>query len=108
MRQPKYKFILHWFFTPRDRSGNVYSYFSIVDTRSGRIIQGRDVPESNLREAIYEINGREHKQNYYFAQTEIPKRQYDYNTRNIQYIGCDPETLAMVFYKAMNTRKRSA
>jgi len=104
----KYKFIVHWFFTPRDRSGNVYSYFAIADTRSGRIIHGHSAPESNLRAAIFHINGGEHKQNYWFAQSEISKRTFDYNTKDIGYIGCDPEVIAAAFRKELKTRKKRA
>jgi hypothetical protein len=104
----KYKFILHWFFTPRNRSGNVSSYFALADTRSGRIIHGHSAPESNLRGVIFELNGGEHKQNYWFAQTQIPSREFNYRTKDIDYIGCDPAVIAAAFRKAMKSRKRRA
>jgi hypothetical protein len=103
----KYKFIVHQFVTPRDRSGNVYSYFAIADTRSGRIIHGLHAHESNLRAAIFDLNGGEHKQNYWFATTEIPKRSFDYYTKDIGYIGCEPSVIANAFRKALRTRKKA-
>jgi len=104
----KYKYILHWFFTPRDRAGNVCSYFAIVDTRSGRVLRGYNTPESNLRGVVFFLNGGEHKQNYWFAQTEVPYRAYVYNTKSMNYIGCDSETIAAAFRKLMKLRKKQA
>jgi hypothetical protein len=103
----KYKLIVHWFYVPRDRSGNVYSYFAIADTRSGRVLRGKDAPESNLRAAIYHINGDQHKQNYWFAETSIPWRQFKYRTEDVPYIGCDPLTIAAEFRKMMKSRKKA-
>jgi len=104
----KYKYIIHWFFTPRDSAGNVYSHFKIVDTRSGRIIHGKDACESNLRGVPFFLNGNQHKQNYWFAATQIPWRTYVHNTKTIEHIGCDSAVIAQVFRKAMKTRKRKA
>ena len=102
----KYKLIAHIFETAPDRSGNVCRYFALADTRSGRIIHGLDVHDSNLRAAIYEVNGGEHKNNYWFATTTITRRQFDYLTKDIPYLGCDPKAIADAFRKAMKTRKK--
>jgi hypothetical protein len=104
----KYRYIIHWFFTPRDSSGNVYSYFAIADTRSGRIMHGKDACESNLRGVPFFLNGKQHQQNYWFAQTQIPWRTYVHNTKTIEYIGCDSAELAEKFRKVMKSRKRKA
>lgn len=100
----KIKFIITWNFTSNDRSENVYSYFSIVDTRSGRILMGKDVPESNLRGAAFWINGGEHKQNYCFISRQISWREFVNRTNNIEYIGCDSETIASGFKTMMKSR----
>ena len=102
----KYKFIANIFETPPDRSGNVYSYFALADTRSGRIIHGTDVHESNLRAAIFELNSGEHKNNYWFTTTTFDRRRFNHLVRDIPYIGCESKTIAEAFRKAMKTRKK--
>lgn len=102
----KIKYLVTWNYTPLDRSGNVYSYFSIVDTASGRILCGKDAPESNLRGALYFINGGEHKQNYSFCDRQIPWREFVYRTNDIEYIGCGSEEIAAKFKEMMKSRSR--
>lgn len=102
----KYKYILHRFQTNRDTSGNVYSYFALADTRSGRVLRGRDVPESNAQGAIFILNGNQHKQNYWSATTTLPSRQFDYSVKDIPYHGCSPENIADAFRKMMKSRKK--
>jgi hypothetical protein len=103
-RQPKYKFILHWFFSPRDRSGNVYSYGCIVDTKSGRCLRVADVPESNLRGVAFDLNGGEHKQNYWWAATEVPQRELFRRMNDIPHVSDIPAA----FRKLMKSRKKGA
>jgi hypothetical protein len=102
--KPRIRYIVHWFFSPRDSSGNVYSYFVIADVRSGRILRGKDVPESNLRAAMFAINGGQHRQNYWFAQTEVKQRELFYRMKDIPYIGSS-EAIAEAFHKMMRSRK---
>jgi hypothetical protein len=102
----KYKFILHRFQTNRDTSGNVYSYFALADTRSGRVLYGRDVPESNAQGAMFILNGNQHKQNYWSATTTLSSRLFDYYVKDIPYIGCSPEQVASAFQKMMKSRKK--
>jgi hypothetical protein len=97
----KYKYIVHWFYSPRDVCGNVYSYAIIADTRSGRYLEVANVPESNLRSVIFALNGNQHKQNYWWAQTVIPKRQLNRRLMGIPYIRDIPET----FRKMMRSRR---
>lgn len=104
----KYKFIANIFETPPDRFGNVSRSFVLADTRSGRSICGTDVHESNLRAAIFELNGGEHKNNYWFTTTTFDRRRFNHLVRDIPYIGCDSKTIADAFRKAMKTRKKAA
>ena len=98
----KYKYIVNWYYVPRDRAGNVYSYFVIADTRSGRFLYGKDQPESNLRAAMFNLNGS-HKQNYWFEC--IAKKWHDYAsfTKNVPYIGDIPAA----FREVMRSRKQA-
>jgi hypothetical protein len=100
----KIRYIVILNVTPRDRAGNVYSYFSIIDTRSGRILQGKDAPESNLSGAMFHINGGEHKQNYCFTVQQISWREFVYRTDDIEYVGCDSEVIADKFKKLLKSR----
>lgn len=104
----KIKYILQWFYTPRDRSGNVYSYFRLTDTATGRQLAGMEVPESNARAILYHLNGNEHIQNYYYAETAITKREM--NRVRIHggfgYIGCDPEKIAVQFKEMLDLGQR--
>ena len=100
----KYKFIVHQFVTPRDRSGNVYTYFDIADTRSGRVIHGLHAHESNLRAAIFDLNGGEHKQNYWWAATEVPQRELFRRMNDISHVSDIPAA----FRKLMKSRKPGA
>jgi len=102
----KYKYIIHRFYTPRDNSGNVYCIFSITDTRSGRQLVGKDVPESNLRGLPFDLNGGEWKQNYYYAETAISKREFSDRAKDTPYVGCCPSKIAAAFKKMMKSRKR--
>ena len=100
----KYKYILHWFFSPRDSSGNVYSYGVIVDIRSGRQLMVADVPESNLRGVAFDLNGGEHKQNYWWAQTCVPQRELFRRLNTIPHVSDIPAA----FRTMMKSRKRNA
>ena len=98
----KYKYIVTWFYTPRDRSNNVYSYGHIVDTRSGRMLEINDCPESNLKYAICELNDG-HKQNYYFTRCQISWREFKRATDKIPMFRGE---IADQFRKMMKSRKK--
>ena len=100
----KYKYIAHWFYSPRDRNGNVYSYGIIADTRSGRSLAVADIPESNLRGVIFDLNGGEHKQNYWFAQTAVPQRELFRRMKDMHHISDVPGA----FRRMMKSRKKNA
>ena len=102
------KYVANWLYTPRDTSGNVYSYFVITDTGSGRRLMGRDAPESNVRGTIFELSGKEWKRNYIFSTSQISSRSYDYAIKNVPYIGTNPEEIASAFRKMMRSRKKGA
>ena len=99
----KIKYIIQWFYTPRDISGNVYSYVIITDTRTGRSIKSSDVPESNARLVAFYLNGKNHVNNYHFVTTELTKRQFKYYSP--LYLSCDPEVLAAAMLKEIRRRK---
>ena len=102
------KYVANWLYTPRDTSGNIYSYFVITDTGSGRRLMGRDAPESNVRGVIFELSGKEWKRNYIFTATEIPRRRFKYAVDNVSYVGTNPEEIADAFRKMMRSRKKGA
>lgn len=104
----KIKYIIHWFFVPRDRSGNVYSYVAITDTRSGRTLLTHDVPESNATAIAFHLNGEEHKQNYYFAKSQITWQEFKrlINSGTVPYVSSSPEDLATAFKKVLRSRKK--
>jgi hypothetical protein len=99
----KYKYIVVWFYTPKDSSGNVYSYGQIVDTRSGRILWIQDCPESNLTWAIADLNG-EPKNNYYFIRSRITWKDYVRVTAKIPVFTGE---IADAFRKMMKSRKKN-
>jgi hypothetical protein len=100
----KYRYIAH--FVEADRDHNM---FILTDTRSGRCLRGRNVPEANLRMAIYFLNGQEHKQNYYFATTTVGVRQFKaWWLPKVPYVGTQPEEIAAAFLKIMKSRKHGA
>ena len=97
----KYRYIVHYIEADRDRN-----MFILTDTRSGRSLRGRNVPESNVRLAVYFLNGQEHKQNYYFVNTRTDIRNFKYWwVKNVPYIGSSPEDIAAAFLKMMKSRK---
>jgi hypothetical protein len=106
MKTPKYKYLISISNTLPDRSGNVYTYFIIADSVSGRSIRGIDVPESNICSVPFYLNGGEHKENYWLTTTILSRKQFDYYTKNVHYIGCGAEEIAQAFRKAMKTRKK--
>lgn len=97
----KYRYIVHFIEASRD-----HNMFIITDTRSGRSLRGRHVPEANVRLAVYFLNGQEHKQNYYFATSNVPVRQFKaWWVQTVPYVGCQPEDIAAAFLKMMKSRK---
>jgi len=97
----KYRYIVHYIEADRDRN-----MFIITDTRSGRSLRGRHVPESNVRLAVYFLNGQEHKGNYYFVTTTVNVRQFkNWWVKNVPYVGSSPEDIAAAFLKMMKSRK---
>ena len=103
----KIKYIIQWFYTtPRNSSGNVYSFVRMTDTRSGRTLAAMDVPESNARVIPFWLNGGKWAQDYYFCSKQLSKREYKWFTdANVKYISCDPATLAAAFLKEIRRRK---
>ncbi len=100
----KYRYIVHYIEASRD-----HNMFILTDTRSGRSLRGRHVPEANVRMAIYFMNGQEHKGNYYFATTTTTIREFKaWWVRNVPYIGCQPEEIAARFIAMMKSRKPDA
>ncbi len=93
----KIKFIIQWFYTPHDRNGNSYTYVVVTDTRTGRRISSSDVPQSNARMIAFYLNGHQHIQNYYFAESMITKKQLNY--WNQSYLSSCPEELAVALVK---------
>ena len=104
----RYKYIIHFYWSPRDVNGNVYTIFKIISTRSGRMVCGRDASKSNVQGAMFYLNNNEPKQNYYFAESQIPKRQLLRMMRDLHggfpYIGCDGEGIAKEVKKAFRLR----
>lgn len=100
----KYEFIIHRLATNPDRYGNVSDYVVVTDVRNGRSISSTDVPHSNAHFTAYYINGKEHKQNFFFCETTLTKKQYRYYTQNVKYISCDSEVLAAAFIKERRKR----
>jgi hypothetical protein len=98
----KYKYIVQLFYIPRDREGNVYTSFAITDTRSGRCLRGMDCPDSNLRMAMFDINGGEHKQNYYFVTTALSRREFKYYTNGVGWV----RDIPAAWRQTMRTRKK--
>jgi len=97
----KYRYIVHYIEASRD-----HTMFILTDTRSGRSLRGRHVPEANVRMAVYFLNGQEHKQNYYFATSTVPIRQFKaWWVKNVPYVGSSPEDIAAAFFKMMKSRK---
>ena len=100
----KYRYIIHFIEADRDRN-----MFIITDTRSGRSLRGRHVPEANVRLVVYYLNGMEHKNNYYFATTTVPIRQFNnWWVKDVPYVGADPADIADKFLKMMKSRKQGA
>lgn len=100
----KYRYIVHFIEASRD-----HNMFILTDTRSGRSLRGRHVPEANVRLVVYHLNGQEHKNNYYFATTTVPVRQFkNWWGKNVPYIGCQPEEIAARFITMMKSRKVGA
>jgi len=100
----KYRYIIHFIEADRDRN-----MFIITDTRSGRKLEGRCVPEANVRLAVYYINGQEHKQNYYFVITTVGLRQFqNWWVKNVPFVGTSPEEIAAAFLKMMKSRRPGA
>jgi hypothetical protein len=102
----KIKYIIQWFFTPHDRCGNSYTYVVVTDTRTGRRISSSDVPESNARLVAFYLNGQQHVNNYYFAESQISKKQLNY--WNPSYLSSCPEVLAKALVKEIRRRKPKA
>ena len=98
----KYRYIVHFIEADRD-----HKMFILTDTRSGRVLRGRCVPESNVRMAIYFLNGQEHKQNYYFVTSTVPVRQFInwWMKNDVPYVGTQPEEIAAAFLKMMKSRR---
>lgn len=97
----KYRYIIHFIEADRDRT-----MFIITDTRSGRSLRGRHVPENNVRCCIFHLNGGEHRSNYYFVKTTCTIREFkNWWGKNVPYIGCQPEEIAAAFLKMMKSRK---
>ena len=99
----KIKFIIQWFYTPHDTSGNSYTYVVVTDTRTGRSIRSSDVPQSNARLIVFYLNGKEHVNNFCFAETMFTKRQMKYYCP--PYLSSCPETLAAAMVKEIRRRK---
>jgi hypothetical protein len=100
----KYRYIVHYIEASRD-----HNMFIITDTRSGRSLRGKHVPEANVRLVVYYLNGQEHKQNYYFVSGVVPVRHFkEWWVKNVPYIGSQPEEIAAAFIKMMKSRKHGA
>ena len=99
----KIKFIIQWFYTPHNTSGNSYTYVVVTDTRTGRSIRSADVPQSNARLIAFYLNGKEHVNNFYMAESQISKKTLKY--WDPPYLSSCPETLAKAFVKELRRRK---
>jgi hypothetical protein len=100
----KYRYIIHFIEADRDRN-----MFIITDTRSGRSLRGRHVPENNVRCSVFYLNGQEHKSNYYFVSTQVTLREFkNWWVKNVPYIGSSPEEIAAAFLKMMKSRRPGA
>ena len=100
----KYRYIIHYIEASRD-----HNMFIITDTRSGRSLRGRQVPEANVRLVVYHLNGQEHKQNYYFVTSTVAVRSFQaWWAANVSYIGTQPEEIAAKFIAMMKSRKSRA
>lgn len=101
---PKYKYIVHFIEADRDRN-----MFIITDTRSGRSLRGRCVPEANVRMIVYFLNVQEHKRNHYYVTSTVPIRQFDkWWVKDVPYVGTSPEEIATKFIAMMKSRKVGA
>ena len=100
----KYRYIIHFIEADRDRN-----MFILTDTRSGRSLRGRHVPEANVRLVVYYLNGQEHINNYYFATTTVSIRQFqEWWVKDVPYVGTAPEEIAAAFLKMMKSRRKGA
>lgn len=102
----KIKYVIQWFYTPHDYSGNSYTFVVVTDTRTGRSIRSSDVPESNARLIAFYLNGQQHEQNFIFTKTEMKKRQMKYY--NVEYLSSCAESLAKAFQTEIRRRKSKA
>lgn len=94
---PKIEFVCNCFSSERDRDGNTYTAFDLLDTRTGRSVHGIDVPASNLREAIKILSGGEWRGNYVFNEITMARRRFDKWSSGLRYIGSSPEQIAEAF-----------
>ena len=91
----KIKYILDLLYNERDFAGNVYWAFRLTSTATGKQSTGRiSGGESNIRGAMYYLNGEQHTNNYYYTSHQMKKREFNRLTAGWPYAGCQSEELA--------------
>jgi hypothetical protein len=75
-----------------DMYGNRYFFMRYTDTKSGKTIEGNiSGGESNIRSIIREM-GLEYS-DVYFNTIELPIREYNRQSKGLEYAGCRAEEI---------------
>jgi hypothetical protein len=99
----KIKASLYLFYTPRDRSGNVYWGFRYIDHETGYRAAGQAPAESNCVWAMHEL-GLESGE-YLYCIIPMEKRRYKQDKSFGKYVGSDPKEIANYIRKCIDAKQ---